>query len=280
MSRASRNELTRMPSVGSDQMTAMSDDRDAQRQAAHEDAPLRGQAAAVGSRRSCRHPLLADVADVDERQRQHGQEEDHGQHRAAPLVEELEGLQVHLVSHHVRVEAAARHDVDDVEDLEHDDGRRDGDHDQGAPDHGHGDPEELLALAGSVQAGGLGDLRGHALDGGRQDDHGEAGLEPDEDDDEGERADVVVGRLVPGHGLLSQARPDGVQEAVSAAWPSGFQAYTKRQMTDAPTSEMASGRKTKVLATDSYLTRSNEGRDEQAEARPRRRPPRPARGCC
>ena len=28
-------------------------------------------------------------------------------------------------------------------------------------------------------------------------------------------------------------------------------------MTDAPTSEMASGRKTKVLATDSYLTRSN-----------------------
>ena len=47
--------------------------------------------------------------------------------------------------------------------------------------------EELLALAGAVQAGGLGDLGGHALDGCRQHDHGEAGLEPDEDDDEQRR---------------------------------------------------------------------------------------------
>ena len=39
--------------------------------------------------------------------------------------------------------------------------------------------------------------------------------------------------------------------------PAGCQAYMKPQMTEAPTSEIASGRNTKVLASASRLTRSN-----------------------
>ncbi len=62
--------------------------------------------------------------------------------------------------------------------------------------------------------------------------------------------------------------PSPVQMALSRPYcgcPAGCQAYTKRQMTDAPTSEIASGRKTNVLATDSCLTRSNKA----AMSRPR-----------
>ena len=44
--------------------------------------------------------------------------------------------------------------------------------------------------------------------------------------------------------------PNAVQIALSrpiCGWPAGCHAYTKRQMTDAPTSEIASGRKTNGL---------------------------------
>ena len=126
--------------------------------------------------------------------------------------------------------------------------------------------EELLALSGAVEAGRLGDLHGHALDGRREHDHGEAGLEPDEDDDQRERVDVEVGRLDPGHGLLPEARPDRVQQPVLRLTRPACHAYTKRQMTEAPTSEMARGRKMNVLASDSYLTRSTSAGDEETEA--------------
>ena len=106
--------------------------------------------------------------------------------------------------------------------------------------------------------GRLRHLRGHALDGRRQDDHGEAGLEPDEDDDEREGVDAAAS----GSRAPAPVRAP-VQTAFSRpywGWPAGRQAYTKRQMTEAPTSEIASGRKMKVLATDSCLTRSNRPR--------------------
>ena len=40
-------------------------------------------------------------------------------------------------------------------------------------------------------------------------------------------------------------------------WPAGWNAYTNSQMTEAPTSEIASGRNTMVLASDSRRIRSN-----------------------
>ena len=84
--------------------------------------------------------------------------------------------------------------------------------------------EEQLPLGGAVEPRGLGDLRGHALDGGRQDDHREAGLQPDEDDDQRERVDVEVGRLDPRAPAPARS---AVQMAFSrpyCGWPAGRQA--------------------------------------------------------
>ena len=89
------------------------------------------------------------------------------------------------------------------------------------------------------------------------------GLEPDEDDDEREGVDAA--------GVWTQATgfwPSAVQIALSRpywGWPGGRHAYTKRQMTDAPTSEMASGRKMNVLATRLVLHAVDEPGDEQAQ---------------
>ena len=57
----------------------------------------------------------------------------HRERRGAAVVAELEHLQEHLVRHDVGVEAAAGHDVHDVEDLEDDDGDRDRDRDAASP---------------------------------------------------------------------------------------------------------------------------------------------------
>ena len=57
--------------------------------------------------------------------------------------------------------------------------------------------EEDLPLVGAVKPRGLEDLDWDALDRGRQDDHREAGLQPDEDDDQQERVDVQVRRVDP-----------------------------------------------------------------------------------
>ena len=53
------------------------------------------------------------------------------------------------------------------------------DRDERAPDHRHDHAEEDLALVGAVESRRLVDLGGDALDGGRQDHHREAGLQPD-----------------------------------------------------------------------------------------------------
>ena len=60
----------------------------------------------------------------------------------------------------------------------------------------------------------------------------------------------------PGDGLSAETGHDRVQQA-DLRLPGGCHAYTKLQMTDAPMSEMASGRKMNVLASASRRTRSN-----------------------
>ena len=74
---------------------------------------------------------------------------------------------------------------------------------------------------------------------------------------------LTGGRLQPGERLAAEAGDDGVEDA-DLRLPGGRQAYTKRQMTLAPTNEIASGRKMKVLASASRLTRSTSA----ANARP------------
>ena len=54
--------------------------------------------------------------------RQDREEEDDGQDGAAPSSKNWNVWRIHLVGHHVGVEAAAGRGEDDVEDLEHDDG--------------------------------------------------------------------------------------------------------------------------------------------------------------
>ena len=83
--------------------------------------------------------------------------------------------------------------------------------------------EELLTLAGAVEAGGLGDLGGHALDGCGEHDHGEAGLQPDEDDDEREGGHMRQSAVCV-HGIGSRPMPSRM--ALSnpyCGWPGGRQ---------------------------------------------------------
>ena len=115
-------------------------------------------------------------------------------------------------------------------------------------------PEEELPLRGAVEARGLDDLGRDALDRGRKHDHRKARLKPDHDHDLGE--DVESGSYVS-HGMGCPPRPATI--ALSRpiwAVARGCHAYTKLQMTDAPMSEMASGRKMNVLASASRRTRS------------------------
>ena len=79
--------------------------------------------------------------------------------------------------------------------------------------------EELLALSCAVESGGLDDLGGHALDGRRQDDHREAGLEPDEDDDERERVEAEVGVWI--HVTGSRRCPPTALRRPYCGWPGG-----------------------------------------------------------
>ena len=168
-------------------------------------------ARSAGLARSSFHLLSSEVAQVDVHHRQDRDEEQRRERRAATVVEELEDLVEHPVGHDVVAEPSAGRHVDDVEDLERDDrdGRRD--RDDRAADHRHDHPEEELALGGAVEPGRLEDLARHALDGGREDDHGETGLEPDQDHDLAEDVDRA-GRQ-PRDRLPAEADHDRVQES-------------------------------------------------------------------
>ena len=132
---------------------------------------------------------------------------------AAPttVVEELEDLVEHAVGHDVVIEPSAGRHVDDVEDLEGDDGDGRRDRDDRAADHRHDHPDEDLALVGAIEPGRLEDLTRHALDRCREDDHGETGLEPDQDQDLAEDVDRA-GRQ-PRDRLATEADHDRVQES-------------------------------------------------------------------
>ena len=71
--------------------------------------------------------------------------------------------------------------------------------------------QEELTLGRAVEPGGLDDLRRDALDGRRQDDHREAGLEPDEDQDQRVGVDRLV--LDPADRIEAERRPDRVDQA-------------------------------------------------------------------
>ena len=78
-------------------------------------------------------------------------------------------------------------------------------------------------------------------------------------------AKMLIGlRRQPRDRLPAEADDDRVEQA-DLRLAAGCQAYTKFQMTDAPMSEMASGRKMNVLASASRRTRSNRPAMTQAQ---------------
>ena len=109
------------------------------------------------------------------------------------------------------VRLGVAHDEDDVEHLQRVDdhvGRHDDDRREDARDH---DPAEHLELGRAVDAGGLDDLVGDRLDGGRQHDHGEPGLHPDHDHHQEEVVPRVL--LQPIDRVLAESDLDAVQQA-------------------------------------------------------------------
>ena len=75
---------------------------------------------------------------------------------------------------------------------------------------GKHDPPEHLELVGAVDAGRLEQLGADALEPGRQDDHGEAGQQPDPDDDE-ERSCSTVASMQPRDRIAAGRRHDRVE---------------------------------------------------------------------
>ena len=90
------------------------------------------------------------------------------------------------------VRLGVAHREHDVEHLQGADDHVGGDHHDRREDARERDVAEDLPLGRAVDPGGLDDLVGDGLDGGRQHDHGEPGLHPDHDHHE----EQVVPRLL------------------------------------------------------------------------------------
>src|SRR3990170_4373213 len=156
-------------------------------------------------------PGAFDAAHVVDHDRDDRHQQDDRQGAGAPVVPEGEHLPVHAVGDHFGLELTVGHDEDDIEHLEDHDqhGRRDGD--QSASDGRDDDLEEDTDLAGAIDPSRLQQFGGDALDGGRQDDHGESREDPDHDHDQKE---VVPGlQNQPALGISAQPGVDGVQQA-------------------------------------------------------------------
>src|SRR5690606_4266742 len=95
----------------------------------------------------------------------------------------------HPVGDHVRVEATAGGNEHDVEHLEDHDEDRGGHGDDGAANRRDDHPSEDLQLGGAVDSGRLHQFLGYAFDGGGEDHHRKAGLEPDHDQDQHQRVE-------------------------------------------------------------------------------------------
>src|SRR5690606_13027217 len=123
---------------------------------------------------------LPDVPDHDGRDRRHDDQRDDG--TAAAVAAAAEHPVEHQVGEHHGVPLTVghgQHDVEDLEDKNGDGGPDDGD---GAPDLRHHDLPEDLPAVGTVDDGSFDRLLGDPSKSGRQDDHGETGLDPDQDD--------------------------------------------------------------------------------------------------
>jgi hypothetical protein len=114
-------------------------------------------------------------------------EQQDGERRPEALVRGPEALGVELVRHDVRVEVATGHRPDDVEHLQGADADGREDHDDRRPDARQRDEAEHPDRGHSVEPGRLDDVVRDRLDRGREDRHGEPGLDPDHHDDEEER---------------------------------------------------------------------------------------------
>ena len=158
----------------------------------------------LGAHRACL--LGSELANLVDHRWDHGDHQQHDHGRRTAAVAELEELDEDPVPDHVGVEVAAGHDVDDVEDLQHEHDLDDQHRDHGRPDRRHQHPEEDLPLGRPVDPGRLDDLLRHALDRGRQQDHREPGLEPEHDDHQQERVQVELVLLDPRDRVEAESR--------------------------------------------------------------------------
>ena len=108
-------------------------------------------------------------------------------------------------------ELSPGHDPDHVEDLqgEDDDGRPHGDNRALAV--GYNDAEENLHLVGTIHPACLQQFFGDAFEGRRKEHHGEASLQPDDDQDQEQVVPGCDGHpFVPGMGVAAQGHDDAV----------------------------------------------------------------------
>ncbi|MBG9885350.1 hypothetical protein ABE10_01865 [Bacillus toyonensis] len=124
----------------------------------------------------------------------------------------------HLEAQHGGVRPSAGHDRDDVVHLQRGDRDRGEHDDHRAADPGEGDVAEPLPGVGAVKRGGLQLLGGNRLDRGGEDHHREAGLRPDEHDQQEERVQQGLG-VEPGHRLSAEERDDRVEQSDLVALP-------------------------------------------------------------
>ncbi|ENN88849.1 hypothetical protein RHSP_11699 [Rhizobium freirei PRF 81] len=122
----------------------------------------------------------ADVPDHDRRHRRHDDECDNG--TSAAVAAAAEQPVEHQVGQHHRVPLAVGHGENDVENLEDEDGDGGPDGSDRAPDLRHHDLPEDLPAIGAVDDGSFDGFLRNAAQGRRQDDHGKAGLDPDQHD--------------------------------------------------------------------------------------------------
>ncbi len=162
---------------------------------------------------------------------------------------------------------AAGHDVDDVEGLQRrDDDRRRDDRDRRQQER-EDDPLEDLPFGGAVDSGRLEQLRADALEGGRDDDHGEAGPHPGHDDDQRDGVERQRVRLEdPWYRPKPERSPATALTVPVWAVPARWYSYMNFQITPAATMLIASGTKITDLATVSYRTRSTRTAMSKAEA--------------
>ncbi|MBN9023497.1 MAG: FAD binding domain-containing protein [Rhizobiales bacterium] len=151
-------------------------------------------------------------ADVPDHDRHHGDHDDDRDRRAAA---EVAAAAEHPVEHEVGedlgVPLAVGHGQHDVEHLEDGDGDGRPHHRDGPPDLRDHDVEEQLRPLGAVDDRRLDGLVRNAAEGRREDDHGEAGLDPDQDHHQEEVVPERDGD--PRLRLEAEALDDGVEEA-------------------------------------------------------------------